>query len=698
MLREFTMPERFPLWEMYRNLWWTRWALYAVALSAVLVLIYGILQRVKIFKQAKAKDPIARADNIPARIIDWFKFVLLQLKVLAERFPGVMHALIFFGFVVLFIGTALVFFDEDIFKVITGTKILTGYKYVVFSLIMDTAGLVAIFGVLLAIFRRYIWRPERLDNKREDIVGLSLLLGILVTGFLVEGLRIAQELLPTYERASYSGFLIAKAYYAIGGQGKYAHVWHKVFWFIHVGLAITFIASLPFGRFWHIFSTMANVFTRNRAKTSGEYIHHVDNLLEKMEKDEIEKLGYEKIEDFTWRELLMLDACTRCGRCQDSCPAYATDKPLSPKVFINDLRDWAEKVFSPKRDELIAGEGAAPKEFAEALLHEEAIKAETLWACTTCLGCFEACPVFIDHVPTIINLRRFLVFNMQVPPEATTTLKNLTNNANPWGMNPMDRGKWLESMDEEVPIAADLGKGNFDVLYYVGCIGAFDLRGQKVTRAVIKILKAAGVKFAIIGPEEVCCGDSARKLGDEALFQMLAQQNIDMFNELGVKTILVTCPHGYNTLKHEYPKMGGAYNVVHHTEFISDLIKAGRLKLKSDGANAVYHDSCYLGRYNEIYDQPRFVLTSVGANLKEAQKNRNKGFCCGAGGGRMWLEEHPPKVNFERTDQLVAAGADTIAVACPFCLTMFEEGVKTKNLEERYRVRDIAEIVADVIE
>jgi len=694
---EYRVPERLPLWEMYENLWWTRWALYGVALLAIIILIYGLLQRIKIFKLAKAKDPIPRTDNIPARIGDWIQYVLLQLKVLYEKFPGVMHALMFFGFAVLFVGTAIVFFDEDIFKFITGWKILTSWKYEIFSFILDAAGVGAIAGVLIAVFRRYILRPERLDNKREDVVALSLLFGVLFTGFLVEGFRIAEELLPSFEKYSFAGFVVSKAYYVLGGKGRYAHIWHQAFWFIHVSLAITFIASIPFTRFWHIFSTMGNIFTRNRAEKAGAYIHHMDKLLEKMEKDEVEKLGYEKIEDFTWRELLMLDACTRCGRCQDQCPAYATEKPLSPKVFINDLKAWAEKNFLPKRGELVSGEGAAPKEFAEALLHDETIKAETLWACTTCLGCIEACPVFIDHVPTIINLRRFLVFNMKVPPEATTTLKNLTNNANPWGMNPMDRGKWLETIGEEVPIASDVGSGNFDVLYYVGCIGALDLRGQKVTRSMIKILKAAGIRFAIIGPEEVCCGDSARKLGDEALFQMLAQQNIDMFNELGVKTILITCPHGYNTLKNEYPKMGGKYNVVHHTEFIADLIKSERLKPKTDGQNVVYHDSCYIGRYNEIYDQPRFVLDSVGANVKEAARNRNRGFCCGAGGGRMWLEEHSPKVNFERTDQLVATGAETIAVACPFCLTMFEEGVKNKNLEEKLRVRDIAEIVAEML-
>ncbi|HDH96530.1 MAG TPA: (Fe-S)-binding protein, partial [Proteobacteria bacterium] len=495
---------------------------------------------------------------------------------------------------------------------------------------------------------------------------------------------------------SFVGWGIAKLYYAVGGVGRHAHIWHKILWFTHMGLAFIFIASIPFGKFWHIFSSMANIFTRNR-QPKGDYVPHIEKLMERMEKDEIEKLGYEDIEDFTWRQLILLDACTRCGRCQDMCPAYATEKPLSPKFLIQDLKDYWEAKFVPKRDELISGEGA-PKGEPDAQLHEDAIKADTLWACTTCMGCMEVCPVFVEHIPIILDLRRFLVFNMQVPAEATTTLKNLTNNMNTWGMNPMDRGKWLEEMDEDVPLAAEVGKGNFDVLYYVGCIGAFDARGQKVTKAMIKILKAAGTRFAVIGAEEICCGDSARKLGDEALFQMLAEQNIEMLNELGVKTILVTCPHGYNTLKHEYPKMGGNYNVVHHTQFIAELIKSGRLKLKQNGLNAVYHDSCYLGRYNGIYDEPRFVLQSAGANLVEAAKNRNKGFCCGAGGGRMWLEEHPPKINFERTDQLTATGAETIAVACPFCLTMFEEGIKNKDLEDKHKVLDIAEIVASLLE
>jgi len=687
--------ERLPLWELYGSLSWSRLFVYALGFLAILIFIYGVWQRMRMYRLAKGKDPIPRLNEIPARIWDFVRNAILQVKVISDIFPGVMHALIFFGFAVLFLGTVTVFVDEDIIRLIAGHKILTGGVYKGFSAVLDAFGALAILGVLVAVFRRYILRPERLDSRREDLVGLLLLLGILVTGFVTEGLRIAQVLMPEFEKSSFVGWGIGKLYYLVGGKGRHAHTWHQVFWFLHMGLAFTFIATLPFSRFWHIFSSMANIFTRNR-QPKGLYVHHIDKLMEKMEADEIEKLGYEEVGDFTWRELLMLDACTRCGRCQDQCPAHATDKPLSPKFFIQDMKDWWEKTYAPKRDELMSGEGQ-PEGPAEVQLHDESIEADTLWACTTCMACMEACPVFVEHIPTIINLRRFLVFNMQVPAEATTTLKNLTNNMNPWGMNPADRGKWLEEMDEEVPLAADVGKDGFDVLYYVGCIGAFDARGQKVTRAMIKVLKAAGVKFAVIGAEEICCGDSARKLGDEALFQMLAEQNIEMFNELGVKTILVNCPHGYNTLKHEYPLMGGNYNVVHHSEFIADLIRSGRLKLNQNGLSVVYHDSCYLGRYNGIYDEPRFILESVGADIHEAKKRRDRGFCCGAGGGRMWLEEHAPKINFERTDQLAETGAETFAVACPFCLTMFDEGVKNKDLEEKHKVLDIAEIVADML-
>ncbi|MDP8257094.1 MAG: heterodisulfide reductase-related iron-sulfur binding cluster [Candidatus Alcyoniella australis] len=703
------MKERLAFWEIYQGYGWTRWFVYGLALVTMAIFAYGVWTKVKLWR-AGTKSEKPRLDQMGARIVNLLKYALVQIKVFKEAYPGIMHACIFFGFVVLFIGTAATVLDEDLYRLITGSKFIQGGFYVAFSFFLDLFGVLAIIGLGMAAWRRYVTKPDRLDNRSDDAVVLGLIALILVTGFLSEAGRIANGLLvapgtqltthginPDYASfeplASPVGYLLALGLKGLGVGGTAA--FHKVIWFLHLFLGLGFIAVIPYTKLWHIVASSANIYSSN-LELDGAVVP-IDNLIEKMENDQIERLGYDRIADFTPKQLVMLDACTRCGRCQEVCPAYNTEKPLSPKQFIQDFKIYWDAKCKAEAAKSVEGEGeekAADDEYDPEPFLNDVVKPDVVWSCTTCMACMEACPVMIEHLSLMNEVRRALVFNMIMPAEGSNFLKNMTNNMNPWGMNPGDRIGWAEGLD--IPLASD---GDFDVLLWVGCMGAYDARAQKVSQSLVKIMRQAGIKFAVIGNDESCCGDSSRRLGEEGLFQMIAMQNVEIMNELGVKKIVTTCPHGYNTLKHEYPKLGGEYEVKHHTEFIAELIQGGKIKLKNNGfsgKNLVFHDSCYLGRYNDLYDEPRQVLAAVpGLKTTEIERSRNKAFCCGGGGGLMWLEEHAPKINVTRVEQMMEAKPDVLCSACPFCLTMFDEAYKLKGYDEQgVELFDLAEVVA----
>jgi len=406
-----------------------------------------------------------------------------------------------------------------------------------------------------------------------------------------------------------------------------------------------------------------------------------------------ESFGAGKLNDFTWKQIFDADACTRCGRCQDGCPAYLSGKPLSPKKMVQDLKTyWLEKAPEAINEKAKAAvEGAeAP---AEKLLAGEVVDLHELWACTNCMYCMEHCSASIEHVPKIVNMRQYKVLtDADFAPELQLTCKNMENNSNPWGIGAHLRGDWAKELGIKT-LAED---PNVEYLFYVGCSGSFDDRGKKISIAFAKILQAAGVSFGILGSEEGCCGDSAMRAGNEYLFQSLAQANIALMNGYGVKKIITACPHGYNSLKKDYPNFDGKYEVYHHTEIIANLIAQKKITLKNAVSGTfTYHDSCFLGRYNEIYQQPRQILKAIpGMKLVEMDRNLEKSFCCGAGGARMWMEEDiGDRINNMRTDQAIAVKADTVAVACPFCLTMLSDGIKDKEMSEKMVSLDIAEIV-----
>ena len=402
-----------------------------------------------------------------------------------------------------------------------------------------------------------------------------------------------------------------------------------------------------------------------------------------------ELFGVSKIEEFTWKQLLDLDACTSCGRCQDACPAYFSGKALNPKQLILNLKDHLYEVYPVP---LLRKAVEPRKDMISKVITDEAI-----WDCTTCRACQEACPVYIEHVDKIIDMRRNLAMErVQFPESAQDALKSLGTRGHPWRGTTATRTTWAEGLEIK-ELSED---GDMDILYWVGCTAAFDDRNMSVPRAMVRILQEAGIHFGILGPEEKCCGDPARRMGDEYLFQTTSESNIEILKGYNVKKILTTCPHCFNTLKHEYPQFGGNFEVIHHTDFIAALIRDAKLKLGAlDGKRAAYHDSCYLGRYNDIYEAPRNILKAIsGIGHVELPRNRTRSFCCGGGGGHMWMEEEPDKrVSERRVDEIIQAKVDVVVTACPYCLTMFEDGVKAKGVEESLQAEDLSELVAEAL-
>lgn len=655
--------------EITRKIMWghplvSKVLMYLIFAVSFVILIYGIYKRIMLWRKGKHLD---RFDFIFERIKRVFFDAIVQLKVFKELYPGIIHVLIYVGFVGLFIGTLIVLVEFDLHFLHGG--FFKGGFYKIFSIFMEIFGISMILGSLIAIFRRYIQRPKGLSMDWDDhfIIFWVLVQGIL--GFLLEGARIKATGMPDFEKSvSFAGYWIA----GIFNEGS-VKPFYFIFWWLHALLTFLFIAIFPLTKFSHILFSPLNLFFKNLGPL-GAIPKRVDVATEF---EKIEYLGVVKIEDFTWKDLLDLDSCTRCGRCQDNCPAFNTNKPLSPKTFILDLRDCMSKGIPIHKEDERGG-----------------VSMDTILSCTTCGACIYHCPVAIEHVPKIVEFRRFYIFNAQISGTAGKTLQRITNQGNPWGLPTNERSLWAQDMDVKILKAGD----EVEYLWWVGCAGSYDPRYQKVSKAFAKILRSAGVDFGILGNREKCTGESARRLGDEALFQMLAQENIEALNSVRFKKIITTCPHCYNTIKHEYPQMGGHYEVVHHTEFINELLNGGKIKLKEKIDKLLtYHDPCYLGRYNGIFSEPRETLSHIG-NLKELKRYGQKSFCCGGGGGHMWMElEIGERVNRERIKDIEALSPELVAVACPFCLTMIDEALKFKNLEEKIELKDVAELVASAI-
>jgi Fe-S oxidoreductase/nitrate reductase gamma subunit len=675
--------------------------LFILTAVAMAIFAYGVYQRWTLWK-AMGKEEI-RWDELPARIKGLIVNGFLQIKTWKDPYPGIMHGLIFFGFFVLIFGAAFDAGEFHITEPLFGWSFNRGNFYLGFAFLMQAFGLCVLIGVLLAFFRRYVLKPERLgykgkpDNTADDAIALFFILGIVVTGFFISALRIHVTYQETpWEWVRFVSWGIAT--YALAGvETSTALTLHKVMWWTHTFIVLGFIAYIPYSRLLHIITTPANHFFATLKPTG--YVEPIRDF------ETAESFGVSKLEEFTWKQIFDSDACTRCGRCQDGCPAYLSGKHLSPKKLIQDIKThWLEKAPAAIKAKVDApaaegAEAAAPAaEAAEGAAPGKALVGEVvsmheLWDCTNCMYCVENCSASIEHVQKIIDMRRYKVLTeADFAPELQLTYRNMENNSNPWGIGAHMRADWAK----EIGVKTLAEDPNVEYLFYVGCSGSFDDRGKKISVAFAKILQAAGVSFGILGTEESCCGDSAMRGGNDYLFQSQAQANIEVMNGYGVKKIIAICPHGYNCIKKDYPNFGGNYEVYHHTEIIADLIAKGKIKLsKSLDGIFTYHDSCFLGRYNDVYAQPRSILNAIpGMQLAEMERNLSKSFCCGAGGGRMWMEEDVgDRINNMRTDQAIATNASTVAVGCPFCLTMISDGIKDRQQTEKMVALDIAEIV-----
>jgi len=644
-----------------------QWISYALMIITFIILIVGLKKRYAMWKIGKP-SPINFTKRLGERIGYFIANGIFHKSILREAFPGWMHFFIFWGFLILSIGTGLVALQADFTDLLFGVKFLKGDFYLIFSFLLDLAGLMAIVGVLMAMWRRYVTKPARLDNKPDDGIVLLWILVVLVTGFLAEGARIAHSM-PGYERWSFVGWFTALLF--SGMEKGSIEITHKVFWYVHMVISFGLIAYIVYSRLLHIITSSLNMMFRGVEDNPRGAIEPIADF------ENAEEFGVNSIENFTWRQIFDLDACTRCGRCQDLCPAYASEKPLSPKQFIQDLKgEWEKAAKGVKNEEGII---------------DTVIQEETLWSCTACLACQVNCPVSIPTFDKNIEMRRYLTLTLSKTTSETRLLfKNLQQKTDPYGMGKRQRTEWIEGLDVK-----NVAEQEVEYLYWVGCVASLDDRNRKVAKAFTTLLNKAGVSFGILGQDEACCGDPARRCGNEDLYLGIAQGNVELLNEIGIKKIITTCPHCYHTLKNEYPQVGGNFEVYHQGEFIWKLMKEGKLALNPAIEGTItYHDPCYLGRVNRIFDEPRGLVEKVAKGpFVEMGRNHDRSFCCGGGGGRIWMEEHHKRINHLRIDEAIAIPAGTVVTACPYCLIMMEDAIKDKEKVETMKAMDLSELL-----
>ena len=659
------------------------------------VFTFSVRKRVKVLMSVGKKD---RFGDWWERFDQFLVVMLGQKKMFKEKVDvaaGIVHALIFWGFLVLLIrsinlvGSA--FTEHGHFDLFFWAPPVS----LAYAFLKDITEAVVALMVAYNIFRRAVLKPERLTINWDGYTVLGLIFTLMVTDFFMDGAafanpeRMAIPAVAAEANVAVVGALFAKGYAAMGLSPAALEAIRQVFYWLHVGALFFFLNYLPYSKHMHVLSVAPNVFFFNNQK--GFPLPTPSDLEKEFEKEE-PKIGASKLEDLSWTQVLNAFTCTECGRCTLNCPAHLTHKPLSPKEMMEVWKHHIDEV----QPFLLGCKPAEERDKLTPMI--EQLKPEAIWACTTCRSCEENCPVMNEYVASFVDVRRYLtLIESNFPSELNKVFKALENKSNPWGLPMGDREKWCDDLD--VPkMSAWERETPPEILFWVGCAGAYDDASIKTARAIVKILRAAKVDFAILGNEEGCTGDVARRLGNEYLYQIQAQANIETFKGYNITKILVMCPHCLQTIGNEYPDLGGQYEVVHHTQFIQKLIAEGRLPLeKPCEKKVVYHDSCYLGRYNNIYDEPREILSSIqGTTVVEAHRSRELGFCCGAGGGWFWMEEEPEhRMNAERSKQLLETAPDLVATACPFCKVMIRDGVAGAGADEKTAVRDLAEIVAD---
>lgn len=677
------------MWNIDHSLTWVMYLLFLVALG------FCIFFLVKRWRLMSIGAPVDRTSNWKARAKGMIVDALLQLRVLKKPGAGVMHLGMYVGMIIMLIATVVTAAQFDL-----GLQLIYGDFYLYFmALAVDLAGLAFCIAMVACIVRRIV--NKKLDTKPGDIIVLVLLLVIGLSGFLVEGLRIVGTDDP-WRAWSPIGNAVSSLF--VNFTPEQISLTHQIIWWSHMGMAFALIAYWMYSKLVHVLLMPADVWCRSlEPKGTLPYID--------VEDENLTTMGVGQLEDFTWKDLLDAEACIRCGRCEDVCPAFGTGKDLSPKNMVQSLRSeleirgpivWKATHDGAKRDEMGVYIAKSGEEYAfdeqqqstmDRKLVGDAVNTQSIWDCTTCGACMAACPTLVEHAPKIVKMRTYQVsMESAFPSEAQATFRNLENNGNPWGLGWQTRSKWAEGLD--VPTLAEHPDAEY--LYWPGCSGAFDARSRKVSVVLVGLLKKAGVDFAILGNEEKCCGDSARRLGNEFVYYMLAQDNIATLQAYGVKKIIVQCPHCMQALSRDYPQLGGRFEVIHHSQLLAQLLREGKLQCSaSDGKKIAVHDSCYLGRYQDEYEAPRAVVGAAGGQVVEFERSHEKSFCCGAGGGRMWLEDASGKrMGDERAKQALDTACDEVATSCPFCLTMLSDGMAACDSETK--VRDIAELLAQV--
>jgi Fe-S oxidoreductase/nitrate reductase gamma subunit len=659
---------------------WMRAVFYAMMFASLGLLAWRLLRLFRLYSAGRAggpeKDPLL-----------WFSrlwtHVLRQQRVRRRAFAGIMHVLIFSGFVVLTIGTTLLFIADS-----GPVNFHHGWYYLGYELTMDLFGVALCVGCCMALYRRAMARPTSLGHAPSDWWMLGLLLALGLTGFLVEALRLHFTTVPTkYARWSIVAWGIQSLLLSPLERST-ARQWHLALWWVHAVLVALFFATLPQTRMLHAILGPIHIAARPRRAIGA---------LEPVSIEQVEatgRVGIEQIADLDFQQRLSLDACMECGRCHDACPARATDKPLSPMKLVTDLRGLMHRTGTEQlaRDQ----NGNVPA------LHGQTILAETLWSCTMCQACVHECPVLIGHVDLISGMRRYLVGEGRIDGPPAAAMRQIVGHANPFGIPNEKRLDWSAGLN--VPLASE--NGQFEYLLWVGCAASFDPRAQRIARALVQLLQNAKVSFAVLGGQERCTGDPARRIGDEFLFQESAQHNIELLNRHGVRQIVTPCPHCANTLGNEYPQFGGSYTVLHHSQLLGQLVKRGKLKAPNVKAAWTLHDPCYLARVLGQTSAPRQVLgiaseecsstPTTEKNYLELARSGDRTFCCGAGGGRMWFDERPEqRVSHLRAREVVASGAHMLATACPFCLNMMTDGLAGTPGGQQVTVRDIAEILLE---